>query len=486
MMDQNNEILLPYLFAKLREAPKLSQDYIKRDGKLYQHRKAYFRIKQHLDDFINGDVENRFLIMPGLRGVGKTTILLQLYDYLLNEKGIEQDKILYFSSDELNLYLNARIIDMVGAFVEEIQQNSLVNLEEQLFIFIDEAHYDPKWSEAGKIIYDQTRKIFMVFTGSSALSLEMNVDAARRVSKIKVFPLSFPEYLSLKNDIVMPVGLADSLRALIWTGNDKSLKEALINENKMNKSLLKLNRPVRKEWEEFLYWGGFPFALRLDQSEMYERIFSMVNRIVDKDVFSLKSFNTETRSTISRVITFLAMQKPGETSDAKLADRIGVSPTLIRTILDILEKTQLIFSVKPYGGAGKIVRKSWKYYFLSPSLNAAVNFKLGKYDVTNREFMGVLAENMVASHFFRLMETENILQSIFYSSEKGGADFLLYNGEDNLIPVEVGLGKKKTGQLKRSIRKYDTDYGVLVSGGFERISKEDNIIRIPLVTFSFS
>ncbi len=115
-MDQNNENLLPYLFAKLREAPKLSQDYIKKDDKLYQHRKAYFRIKHHIDDFINGDEENRFLIMPGLRGVGKTTILLQLYDYLLNEKGIEQDKILYFSSDELNLYLNARIIDLGWSF----------------------------------------------------------------------------------------------------------------------------------------------------------------------------------------------------------------------------------------------------------------------------------------------------------------------------------------------------------------------------------
>jgi predicted AAA+ superfamily ATPase len=485
MMEENNENLLNYLYAKLREAPKLSQDYIKRDGKLYQHRKAYYRIKEHIDDFINGDDENRFLIMPGLRGVGKTTILLQLYDYLLNEKRIEQDKILYFSSDELNLYLNARIIDLIGAFVDEIHQNSMVNIEEQLFIFIDEAHYDQKWSEAGKIIYDQTRKIFMVFTGSSALSLEMNVDAARRVTKEKVFPLSFPEYLSLKNDIIIPLELADSLRELIWKGNDKSLKDALINENKMNKSLLRLNRPIKNEWEDFLYGGGFPFALRLDQSEMYERIFSIVNRIVDKDVFSLKSFNTETRSTISRVITFLAMQKPGGTSDAKLADRIGVSPTLIRTILDILEKTQLIFNVKPYGGAGKIVRKSWKYYFLSSSLNAALNFKLGKYDVNNREFRGVLAENMVASHFFRLMETENILQSIFYSSEKAGADFLLYNAEDDLIPVEVGLGKKKTGQLKRSIRNYDCNHGILLSGGFGRIGKEDNIIHIPLITFSF-
>ncbi len=49
---------------------------------------------------------------------------------------------------------------------------------------------------------------------------------------------------------------------------------------------------------------------------------------------------------------------------------------MIRNILDVLEKTQLVFSVKPYGGAGKVVKKPWKYYFLSPSINAAIRFKL--------------------------------------------------------------------------------------------------------------
>jgi len=48
---------------------------------------------------------------------------------------------------------------------------------------------------------------------------------------------------------------------------------------------------------------------------------------------------------------------------------------MIWNILDVLEKTQLVFSVKPYGGAGKVVKKPWKYYFLSPSINAAIRFK---------------------------------------------------------------------------------------------------------------
>jgi hypothetical protein len=55
-----------------------------------------------------GNDENRFLVMPGLRGVGKTTIMLQIYDYLLNGKGIENDRILYLNADELKLFFRSR------------------------------------------------------------------------------------------------------------------------------------------------------------------------------------------------------------------------------------------------------------------------------------------------------------------------------------------------------------------------------------------
>jgi len=134
------------------------------------------------------------------------------------------------------------------------------------------------------------------------------------------------------------------------------------------------------------------------------------------------------------------LQKPGGTSDAKLAARLNNrSPTMIRNILDVLEKTHLVFSVKPYGGAGKLVRKPWKYYFLSPSINAAIRFKLGVYDIRDRVMLGILAENLIASYLFRMKETLNMPTGFFYAPEEGGVDFLLQTGAGEIIPVEVGI-----------------------------------------------
>jgi predicted AAA+ superfamily ATPase len=124
-------------------------------------------------------------------------------------------------------------------------------------------------------------------------------------------------------------------------------------------------------------------------------------------------------------------------------------------------------------------------YFLSPSLNAAINYKMGNYHLDNREIMGGLAENLVASTFFKWKETNNIPLNINYLPGKGEADFLLSWNIENIVPVEVGLNKKQTGQLKKSMRKYDSNYGVLISNGFNKIDMNNDIITIPLVTFSF-
>jgi len=66
---------------------------------------------------------------------------------------------------------------------------------------IDESQYDKNWSLAGKIIYDKSNNIFMIFTGSSALNLEYNADAARRLNKIEILPLTYSHHLKLKYGI---------------------------------------------------------------------------------------------------------------------------------------------------------------------------------------------------------------------------------------------------------------------------------------------
>ena len=477
--------LLNYVFAKLAEAEKLSQDNTRMGNVPFEHRKTYFQIKKHIDEFLNGYVENRFLIMPGLRGVGKTTILFQIYEYLRNEKGVDSDRILYLSVDELSTYLGAGILEAIDVFVGEVHETSPVYLEKELFIFLDESHYDKEWSQVGKIVYDQSKKIFLIFTGSSALSLEMNVDAARRIKKEPVFPMNFREYNLLKNNIRSNDDFSSSLMDLIFKGDEGSVEDASRKENEMKKTLLKLNKPVQKEWEDFLLCRDFPFALNIQRSEVYERVFDIVNRVVEKDVFSIKSFNTESRSVISRVITFLALQDPGGTSDAKLATKLGKSPRLIREILNILELTHLVFSVKPYGTAGKVVRKAWKYYFLSPTVNAAIRFKLGKYNRRDRKLLGVLTESLVASYFFRMKETVHRPLGIFYDPAKNGVDFLLQTADDGLIPVEVGVGEKDITQINRAITRYKSEYGIVISNTTSKIKKEGNVIYIPVMTFSF-
>ncbi len=484
------EQLLKYTLAKLAEAPQLVKNHLEEAGRTLKYRRAYFRIKKYVDNYLMGEqlgnISKRLVILPGLRGVGKTTIVFQIYDYLKNQKKIEQDRLLYFSTDELKAYLGRKILDVTDTFIQEIHKTSPIHLDKEIFIFVDEAHFDSNWSETAKILFDKSKKIFMIFTGSSALSLELSVDAARRTTKEIVFPMNFSEYLTLRYDSWFPPkDMAESVRDLIFKGENNAIVEyASSKENELTKKILKIERPIEKEWEDFVCYKGFPFTLNMSQIEAHEKIFSMIDRVIEKDIFSIQSFNTETRNTISRILTFLALQSPGGTSDSKLSERLGISPTLVRSILDVLEKTHLIFSIKPYGGAGKVVRKPWKYYFLSPSINTAIRFKLGAFDRNDRGMFGVLIENMVASYLIRMKETINLPTGIFYDADEGGADFIIQDTKENIIPLEVGYGKKDKGQIERAIKKYNSKYGIIICE-CQNIKKGNNIIYIPITTFSF-
>ena len=69
---------------------------------------------------------------------------------------------------------------------------------------VDEAQFDYNWVVSAKNIYDSSNNIFMIFTGSSALNLEYNVDSARRLLKRNINSLTYSEYLTL-NMVLMGV-----------------------------------------------------------------------------------------------------------------------------------------------------------------------------------------------------------------------------------------------------------------------------------------
>jgi len=469
-----------YINSKQDEIHKLLEDV-----KDFNHREEYFRVKKYIDDYLDGKVDNRFIILPGLRGVGKTTICYQLYSYLLNTIKIPSENILYLSMDQLTSFFQTNLLEIIDIYLKNIHSTDKVHLDKKLFVFVDESHFDKKWAISGKIIYDNTKNIFLIFTGSSALDLEINADVARRMDKKQIFPNNFNEYLLLKHNISVECDFSRKLKDLIYFGNKEQIDDAIECEKEVYKNLFSLNNNPKIEFESFLKSQGFPFTLNQTENKAYEKIYSVVENIIEKDVHSIKSFNSSTNDTIRRIILYIALQKSGGTSNQKIANYLSISPTTVRDILDTLEKTQLIFNVKPYGESSKIVRKSWKYYFLSPSIKTAINFNIGRYNLNNRKCLGFLAENLVASSLYKMSKTDFPYLGLFYPPEKRSSDFIVRTKLDDLVPIEVGFGKKTKSQLIKDMNNYNCKYGILVSNRYERIKYENDIIYIPLVSFGF-
>jgi hypothetical protein len=123
-------------------------------------------------------------------------------------------------------------------------------------------------------------------------------------------------------------------------------------------------------------------------------------------------------------------------------------------------------------------------FFLSPSIKSSINFELGRYDINDRKCIATLAETLVISSIFRLKKISKKNLGLFYDSEKGGVDFIIRD-LDKIIPIEVGIGKKTKSQVIKAMNKYDSDYGVLIFNRTSKIRYDNNVINIPLLTFSY-
>ncbi|MDR3062791.1 MAG: AAA family ATPase [Methanobrevibacter sp.] len=451
----------------------------------FNRRGEFYKIKNYLDDFLDGHEGHNFIVMPGLRGVGKTTILLQLYDYLLNNKNINYKNILYISMDQFVKNFNSDLLNLVDRFLEFNHNTSQVHLRKKIFIFVDECHFDKSWGLSGKIINDNTKNIFLICTGSSALELEINTDIARRISKQSIYPNNFKDYLFLKHNINTNHNFPKALENMLYYGDDEYISKAIDLEEKVQEQFFNLGNSPSIEFNKFLKSYGFASTLKFENKDAFDEINLIIENVIDRDINVIQSFNGKTKDTISRIILYLALAPPGAISNQKIANYLSISPKLVYDILNVLEKTQMIFSIKPYGTGGIVVKKPWNYYFLSPSLKAAINYDMGRFNLDNKKCLGALSETYVASSLYKMSKTRFRFMGLFYPVEKKACDFLLRTKLEEIVPVEVGIGNKTKSQLVKSINDYNGEYGVLISNRYDRIKQHKNIIYLPLLSFGF-
>ena len=482
-MDKKTQLILNFINENSSTMPYVLKDKLFKNDKKLNYRFEFEEIKDSIDDFLDGNVLNRFIVLPGIRGVGKTTLLYQAYYYLLNEKHILPEQIIYISCDDLNNLVECNIREIVDIYLNNQFNTTLRLMDKELFLLIDESQYDKNWSMAGKIIYDRSEKIFMVFTGSSALNLEYNADAARRMFKRVITPLNYNEHLKLKYNYSNK-DIGNSLVNLILNGEDQN---AIKYEKEVNRNLINTVEYNSTDWKEYLKYGGFPiFAHNINFRRLSSNIVDMVEKVVNTDMVAIKNFTFENQTNSNRILRYLALQNAGDLSQNNLAKYLKTSQANVKNILDILEKTHLIFSIEAYGTSSKRMKKTKKYYFATSSIRNALSINSGNTIKDIKQYEGILLENHVASILFNFKQRGNNYFTLYYdANKKRNVDFILQQDFKNPVPIEVGRGKKDKKQIIHAINNYGADYGIIVSDTTTNIEKEDNIIYIPPITFSF-
>ena len=482
MNREEENILSDIIKNQINDIPIILNDELTYNAKKFEQRTELKIITNHVDDFINGKYFDRYIILPGLRGVGKTTLLFQLYDYLLNTKQQNQDQILYLSCEDLKKSINIELSQAIEYFLKEYHNTNLRLLNKNIFLLIDEAHFYENWSLSGKTIYDKSKKIFMIFTGSSAIKIDYKNEGSRRILKYLVSPLNYSQYLKLKFNYSTG-NISNELSNLIFNGNIEKAKSL---EFKIKKDLVNLKDYSSMEWNNYFKYGGFPISLFDDNTRnIQKRLYSTIDDIIEKDLKTMKNISKNSEYYAFRLINFLAQKLPGDVSQNTLSDLIKASSGTVNTILKLLEKTQLLFHLEPYSDPNARTKKSWEYYFATASLRHAINKKWGFSSMKEDEYEGMLLENLIASGLFNLKNNENHFNfHIYFDPLKGGVDFLVKKGLEKPIPIEVGRGNKKNKQIIRAINNYDADYGVIISDTTKSIEKKDNIIYLPYKTFS--
>ncbi|MCU0342184.1 MAG: AAA family ATPase, partial [Spirosomaceae bacterium] len=141
--------------------------------------------------------ENRLVGIRGIRGVGKTTLLLQ---YLKTQSLATS---LYVTADHPWFYQHS-LLDTAELWHQQGGR----------LLVIDEVHKYAHWSAELKNIYDGFPQMRVLFTASSALDIYRGeADLSRRALNYTLHGMSFREYLSLYQLAYLPtVSLADLLQ----------------------------------------------------------------------------------------------------------------------------------------------------------------------------------------------------------------------------------------------------------------------------------
>jgi len=365
--------------------------------------------------------DSKFSGVYGSRGVGKTTLLLQIALVLK----FKSDEILYISCDHPRL-AGVSLFELVSEFVKYGGK----------CILIDEIHEAVNFEQELKSIYDFL-DIKVLFSGSSAIKFT-NPSFTRRYAMYHLPILSLKEYLELSLDInLQSYTLENILEDHVDIAN--SIMQELGDEK------------ILKHFERYLQIGAYPFYFE-NKSTYTQMVLDTVNTILYTDLGSIYNITGDKINTLRKLLVSICISNPLELSIDALAQKVGTSKVTLYKYIELLHKAELLRHIVYEGKRFKSMQKPDKLYLANTTLFSSLCIE---------PKVGTIRESFFASQI-------SVDSSIYYV-DKG--DFLV----DEKYIFEIGDKNKGFEQIK------DIEYSFIVADGIEVGFKD----KLPLWLFGF-
>ena len=479
MNTETKEKIKIFLREQMANIDSVAKQYIADDtGQQYPRRTIFERTHAYASNFLSGDTSQSWCVITGLRGVGKTTLLMQI----LSEIPTAKADILFLSVDRIVELFGVSLSDVLRVY-EEVTSTAFERRETPLFLFIDEAQCDKKWGVTLKDVYDRARhKVFIYTTGSAALLLHTNNDPARRPVFIEMLPLDFVEYMRLKHRKSLDTEMRNRLRAaLLESKNAKEVYEHTVALEHDIKKYYETIPPL--EVQNYIRHGSLPFTLSGQPEEVFDACDKVLSRTIGEDIAEVCNFRI---STIRKAPTLLYMlasmdQVSYESLGKNLQD---ISRHTVKDLLGAFVSAGVLLPVFAYTTShNKQVKQRSKFLFTASVFRSAI-FNKGGSVLSPNVMYAKLLEDVVGLILWRLSKIgDNLTPFLTYDAKDGGADFVVGLAEKCVV-VEVGAGSKGLRQVEQTAKRVHPAYSIVIDNTSEiSFDAESNTVRLPLEYF---
>ena len=386
--------------------------------------------KEYLEKLIKSKDKQIIKVVTGVRRCGKSTLLEQYQNYLL-ENGVEKEQIIAINFEKIE---NEPLLEYHALY--DYVSKLLVN-DKMTYVFLDEIQTVPMFQKAVDSLF-VNKNVDIYVTGSNAymLSGELATLLSGRYIEIQMLPLSFSEYFEL-------------------VGGDR-----------------------REAWKNYFINGGFPYTTYIKEEDIRkDYLLGIYHTVLLKDIVTRKKI--QDISLLESVIRSLFDNIGNIVSAKKISDSLTsygrkTTSATIENYIEALQESFILYKAGRYDVKGKQYLKSLeKYYLVDISLRRLL---LGD----KNSDIGHILENIVYLELIRRGYKVNIGKvgelEIDFVAEKG-MDRIYYQVSASVI--DENTFRREITPLK----KINDHYPKFIVTMDEIPMIEDGIKQINIVDF---